>query len=236
MKDTRFCLFLGTLVGLLSACEISVFGSDPINVFGANPPTSGDSARACEEPEDGRRAREGTCAERCRLDIAEGTTDCETLRLNEVRQGVATLDMGTADGVVITFRICDPEGIALHLSDSSTADADGGDAQTSSHDASVILEGTTLIVHASEGSGVEASSVESYVAATGCTERTLVLSEQLVYLADQNAGLCGPGMLRIDPPTDAEGTPDSLWYLSFAGTVDGERSGSGLREATFCFW
>lgn len=236
MKNAHFLLVCTALTGLLSACEISVFGSDPINVFGANPPTSGDSARACEETEDGRRAREGACATRCHFDVVGGTTDCEMLRLNEVRQGVATLDMSSADGVVITFEVCDPEGIALHISDSSTSDVDGGDANTSSHDASVILEETTLTVHASEGAGIEASHVESYVAASGCTERTLVLSEQLVYFVDQSAGLCGPGMLRIDPPTDTEGTSDSLWYLAYAGTVDGARSGSGLRQATLCFW
>jgi hypothetical protein len=152
------------------------------------------------------------------------------------RAGVATLDLSAADGVAITLQVCDPSEIVLHLSDSATGDADGGDDGTSSHDASLLLEATTLTVRASEGSGVEASTVRGYVAETGCTERTIVLADQLAYLVEQDAGVCGRGMLRIAPPTDTEGTPDSLWYLALGGTVDRARSGSGLRAATFCFW
>ncbi|MDQ3038161.1 MAG: hypothetical protein M3Y87_37560 [Myxococcota bacterium] len=232
-------VLVAVVIALCAGCQVSFMGGDMVNVFGGSDVgTAGGPARSCGEPDDARLARtsEGGCGERCRIDVAAGTTDCETVTMGAPREGVAQLDLRSADGVAITIEVCDPQEVAMHIADSSTADADGGDAGTSSHDASLLLEGTTLTVRASEGSDLEPSTVQGYVAAQGCTERTIVISEQIVYLVEQDAGLCGPGMLRINPPTDAEGAPDSLWYLALAGTIDGARSGSGVRSASLCFW
>ena len=91
-------------------------------------------------------------------------------------------------------------------------------------------------MRASAGSEVPSSTVESFVPESGCHERTVVISDQLVFLVEADAGLCGTGMLRIDPPIDAEGTPDARWYLALAGSIDGSASGSGVRSASLCFW
>jgi hypothetical protein len=224
---------------LAAGCHISVMGGDPITIIGGEPAAGGMRAgRRCGEPDDARRARtrEDGCAARCRIDVAERTTDCEAVRMDTPRAGVATLDLSGHDGVIVTVEVCDPTGHVFQLADSPTSDADGGDAGTSAHDASVLLEATTLQLYASEGSGVPRSSARHWVAERGCSNRTLVLADQLVYLVEGDAGLCGSGMLRVNPPTDAEGTPDALWYLALAGTADGSRSGSGLRSVTLCYW
>jgi hypothetical protein len=222
---------------LLAGCQISVMGGEPITLIGRSDVGSGGTTLACGEPDDARRAREadGGCPDACAIDVAAGTTDCENVRLDEVRQGVATIDLHDVDGAIITLEICDPTGVAFQIADSRTADGDGGDAGTSSHDAHVLLDGTTLHVHASEGSGVEPSTVSGWIPMAGCSTRTLVMEDQLVYLVEADAGVCGTGLLRVDPPADAEGSPDALWYFA-AGTIDGTQAGSGVRSARLCFW
>lgn len=222
---------------LLSQCEISAFGSDPI-VLGAD--TSGSQGgHACAEPDDARAAREGapgSCASHCHIDVATGTTDCDEVSLSESRNTLGTLDMGSDDGALITMEICDPTGLVFQISDSPTAHGGGGDDHSTSHNADVALEGTTLHLRASTSSSVAPSSVSSFVTATGCSTRTIVLADQIAYLVESGAGLCGTSMLRIRPPTDELGTPDARWYLSVAGSVDGASPGSGVRSVDFCFW
>ncbi len=222
---------------LFSQCEISAFGSDPVVIGGETSGSQG--GHACAEPDDARAAREeapGGCATHCRIDVAAGTTDCDEITLAEGRPSLATIDMGSDDGVLMTMEICDPTGLAFQLADSPTAHAAGGDEGSTSHDADLALDGTTLHLRAATGSGVEASSVASFVAAQGCSTRTMAIADQIAYLVDSGAGLCGTGMLRIDPPTDEHGRPDSLWYLSTAGSVDGATPGSGVRSVELCFW
>jgi hypothetical protein len=124
----------------------------------------------------------------------------------------------------------------FQLADSPTAHAGGGDDGSTSHDADVALDGTTLHLRAATNSDVDPSTVGSFVPETGCATRTLVVADQLAYLVESGAGLCGTGMLRIRPPTDEHGTPDALWYLALAGSVDGRTPGSGLRSVDLCFW
>lgn len=222
---------------LLSQCEISAFGSDPI-VLGSD--TSGSQGgHACAEPDDARAAREGapeTCASHCRIDVATGFTDCDEVSLDEAHPTLATLDMGSDDGVLLTLEICDPAGLVFQLSDSTGAHAGGGGDGSTSHDADLALDATTLHLRAATDSGVASSAVSSFVAATGCSTRTVVVADQIAYLVETGAGLCGTGMLRIRPPSDAHGTPDALWHLALAGSVDGATTGSGLRSVEMCFW
>lgn len=222
---------------MLSQCEISAFGSEPL-VLGSD--TSGSQGgHACAEPDDARSAREGApgaCASHCHIDVATHTTDCDEISLSEARPDLATLDMGSDDGVLLTLEICDPSGLVFQLSDSPTGRADGGDAGSTSHDADVALDGTTLHLRAATGSEVDPSTVSSFVTESGCSTRTVAVADQIAYLVESGAGLCGTGMLRIRPPTDERGRPDALWYLALAGSVDGETSGSGLRSVDLCFW
>jgi hypothetical protein len=222
---------------MLSQCEISAFGSEPL-VLGGD--TSGSQGgHACAEPDDARAAREGApdaCASHCHIDALAHTTDCDEISLSESNPSLATLDMGSDDGALITMEICEPTGLVFQLSDSPTAHAGGGDAGSTSHDADIALDGTTLHLRAATGSSVPPSAVSSFVTATGCSTRTLVVADQIAYLVESGAGLCGTGMLRIRPPADDHGAPDALWYLSLAGSVDGQTSGSGLRSLDLCFW
>jgi hypothetical protein len=221
----------------LSQCEISAFGSDPV-VIGSD--TSGSQGgHACAEPDDARAAREeapDSCASHCHIDVAAGTTDCDEITLGDPRTSLATIDMGHDDGVLITLEICDPTGLTFQIADSPTAHGGGGDDGSTSHDADIALDGTTLHLRAATGSGVDASNVNGFVASTGCSTRTIVLADQLAYLVESGAGLCGTAVLRINPPTDEHGTPDALWYLSTAGSVDGQTAGSGVRSAELCFY
>lgn len=222
---------------LLSQCEISAFGSEPMVIGGETSGSQG--GHACAEPDDARAAREGApdaCASHCHIDAMAGTTDCDEVGLGEARTTLATVNMGSDDGVLLTMEICDPSGTVFQLSDSPTARAGGGDDGSTSHNADLALDGTTLHLRAATGSEVDPSTVSSFVAATGCTTRTLAIADQIAYLVDSGAGLCGTGMLRIRPPTDEHGRPDALWYLSLAGSVDGQSTGSGLRSVDLCFW
>jgi hypothetical protein len=246
----RRATLLLALALCITACEVSVFGSDPIVIIGEHSAGGTEWAHSCEEPEASREARaavasgsadgETGCTLRCVLS-GEGAGECDAAEamLDEAgaaRPGLVQLDLHDHEGVILTVEVCDPTGTVLQLGDSPTNAAGGGDAGSSSHDTDMVLVGTTLSIRPATAAETPASAVEGFVAETGCTTRTLVISEMLVYLVEPDVGLCGPGMFRIDPPTDAEGSPDARWYLSTAGSLDGTATGSGLRRIDACFW
>lgn len=222
---------------ILSQCEISAFGSDPLVIGGDTSGSQG--GHACAEPDDARAAREegpDGCASHCRIDVAAGTSDCDEIAFDAQRPGLATIDMSGDDGVLVTVEVCDPTGLVFQIGDSPTNHGDGGDDGSTSHDADLALDGTTLHVRAASRSEIDPSTIASFVPASGCTTRTLALADQIAYLVESGAGLCGTGVLRVSPPTDDHGSPDALWYLSLAGSVDGRTAGSGLRSVELCFW
>lgn len=238
------------LAALAAGCEVSFFGSEPIVVVSEHSSGGTEWAHACDEPEAARTARlaaqgteaddEAGCLTRCRY-VAGEPFECDAARATTGADGVARpsvleLDLRDHDGVVMTFEICDPDGVALQLSDSSSGAADGGDGGQSSHDADMMLNGTTLHLRAAAGTETPPSQIDGYVTEEGCSTRTVVISEQLAFLVEGERGLCGPGMFRIDPPTDTEGTPDALWYLATSGSVDGHAEGAGTRSVELCFY
>lgn len=239
---------LALALATVPACEVSVFGSEPIVIIGEHSAGGTEWAHACEEPEAAREARaalaagegdgESGCTLRCVL-VGDGAADCEAARRTTREDGAAgplELDLHDHEGVILTVEVCDPTGTVLQLGDSATTAAAGGDGGTSSHDADLVVQGTTLTLRPATAAETPASEVSGWIAAEGCTTRTLVLSEQLVHLVENDVGLCGPGLFRVDPPTDAEGSPDALWYLSSAGSLDGTAPGSGARRIEACFW
>lgn len=232
---------LGSLIALallVPGCEISLFGSDPIVVIGDNGAGS-EGGHACTEPDDAARARAempDSCAEHCRIDAVAGTTNCDEISLSAARPGLATLDMSSDDGVLMTFEICEPAGYVLQIGDSPTTLPDGGDQGSSTHNADVGLDGTSLHLRAATTSSVAPSTLEGFVPEGECTTRTIIVADQIAYLLESRRGLCGTGMFRINPPTDDRGAPDSLWYVSLAGSLDGSRPGSGVRSVDLCFW
>jgi hypothetical protein len=236
----RFVFLLAVCCVLIAGCEVSLFGSEPITLAGGTSAGGTASAYSCEEPDAARAARaeadeEEGCVTRCRWEAGEAF-ECRSAVAREDRSSVIEVDLHDADGLLLTVEVCDPDGVAFQLSDSVSGSSTGGDAGDSAHDADVILVGNTLHVRASSGADTAPSEVREFVTEEGCSTRTLVISEQVAYLVDQERGLCGPGLFRIDPPTDAEGTPDAHWYLGTEGSVDGAAEGSGLRSADFCFW
>ncbi len=240
---------LALALGAVPACEVSVFGSEPIVIIGEHSAGGTEWAHACEEPEASREARaaiaagdgdgDSGCTLRCVL-VGEGAGECEAARRSpresEPAAGPIELDLHDHEGVILTLEICDPRGTVLQLGDSATTAAGGGDGGTSSHDADLSVTGTTLTLRPASTAETPASEVSAWIAAEGCTVRTLVLAEQLVHLVENDVGLCGPGLFRVDPPTDAEGSPDALWYLSAEGSLDGTAPGSGVRRVEACFW
>lgn len=217
---------------LCSGCQVSFFGGDPIGSLSSG--SEDPAAHACLEPDDAHRVRADpdACEERCRID-ADGSEDCDDV---EIRDGIAVIDMRYADGLIMKFEVCEPTGMVFQLSDSETGFAGGGDLGTSTHNAQIALSGSDLTVRASDGAEVEESMIQRWIPHGECTERTVVVAEQLLYFVEQERGLCGTGLFRVNPPADARGTPDAKWFLALAGSVDGSVEGSGLRSTSLCFW
>lgn len=226
--------------GLIHApgCTVSVFGSDEMTIIGA-PAPGGEGGSACGEPDDARQAREDAerCVARCSIDAEGALSECPYIAASDAAGGRFTIDMSQSDGLIFQVEVCDPDGVVFQLADSPTADADGGDQGTSSHDASVLLDERTLILRPSENSDVDVSMARDFVAPSGCTTRTLVVADQIVYLVEPEHGLCGQAMLRIAPPDDLEGLPDSNFHLALGSALDGTSSGgSGFHGAELCFY
>lgn len=229
------------------ACEVSVFGSEPIQLGGGPGPTAGGEAGRCGEPEEARRVRErlaetgdaDPCAFRCVLEAgvlrADAETRCDLVSVAE--DGVLALDMSEADALVARVSIC--QDTVLHLADSRGARHDGGDDPTSSHDASVLVSRGNLDLLPAHGGELGASHVEGFVPRTtdaGCVMRTFEITDSVVYLASLERGLCGGSMLRIDPPTDEQGRPDSVWYLALGRSLDDAIGGAPPPRAELCFF
>lgn len=240
-----------TVLGALG-CEVSVFGSEPVQVFGGVGPTRGGEAGACGEPEETRRVRArledgepptgeaSPCAYHCVFeDGALTEASRQSCPLASVdTDGTVHLDMTRADGVFARLEVC--AQTVVQLGDSIGARADGSDDPSTSHDASVLVHrGELDLLPAHEG-GLSASHVNHYLseearADEACTLRTLTITDALVYLVEIERGLCGTSMLRIDPPTDSQGSPDSLWHLTLGRSLDGSVTGAPPPRLDLCF-
>ena len=230
----RFSLVTLTLAALSTAgCEVSVFGSEPVSVFGGGTPSSSGNEGRCGEPEEMRLARvalnemrqsdgsiegESPCAYTCLIEHgALATTEgCPVLAPAE--DGSFTIDMARADALILRGEFC--ETSTLHLGDTAHANADGDDDATSAHDASVFVQGGELRLTPAHGSSLSSSRIAGF--AETCVTRTIEVMDSVVYLSDLERGLCGTSMLRIDPPTDAQGSPDSHWHLSVGRALTAE--------------
>lgn len=230
----RFSLVTLTLAALsIAGCEVSVFGSEPVSVFGGGTPTSGGNEGRCGEPEEMRLARvqlnemrqsdgsiegESPCAYACVIERGELTTTEGCPILTHADDGSFTIDMARADALIIRGEFCADS--TLQLGDTARANADGSDDATSAHDGSVFVEGGTLRITPAHGSSLSSSRIDGF--AETCTARTIEVMDSVVYLSDLERGLCGTSMLRIDPPTDEQGSPDSHWHLSVGRALTAE--------------
>jgi hypothetical protein len=245
-------LLLGALGCSSLGCEVSVFGSEPIQIVGGAGPATGGENGACGEPEETRVARErladgeatsgetSPCAYHCVFEagaLTEASRESCPL-VTTLASGAVRLDMSRADAIVARVEVCDDT--VLQLADSAGAKSDGTDDETTSHDASVLLRAGTLDLYPAHDGGLSPSHVEGYVPEnTGgpseCIARTIELTDSVVFLHDLERGLCGTSMLRIDPPTDAQGAPDSLWHLALGRSLDGTVSGALPSSLELCF-
>ena len=230
----RSSLVTLTLAALsIAGCEVSVFGSEPLSVFGGGTPASSGNEGRCGEPEEMRLARvqldemrqsdgsiegESPCAYSCVIEHGELTTTEGCPILARAEDGSFTIDMARADALILRGEFC--ETSTLQLGDAAHAHEDGSDDPTSAHDASVFVDGGALRITPANGSPLEASRIEGF--ASACSWRTIEVMDSVVYLSDLERGLCGTSMLRIDPPTDAQGTPDSHWHLSVGRALTAE--------------
>jgi hypothetical protein len=151
----------------------------------------------------------------------------------------ATVDMSGATELAITVTVCDPSGWLVHITDSSTGNGGGGDAATSSNDAEAQLMDRALTVFSNQdhpsGPATALHSDASYVLASGCTTFTWIVRDQFFGSTHQSVSVSSPHLLRIDPPSDSEGTPDSLWYVGLNRTYGTSmRNGTGVTMASFC--
>jgi hypothetical protein len=238
------------LVSSSLGCEVSVFGSEPIQIAGGVGPAAGGENGACGEPEETRIARErlaqgeatvgdaSPCAYRCLFEAGAlaDAASCPLASIDEA--GVAHLDMSRADAVLARVEVCDDT--VLHFADSAGAKSNGGDDPTTSHDASVLVHRGALDLHPAHAGGLSNSHVGGYVpeaarSAGQCVTRTLELADSVVFLHELERGLCGTSMLRIDPPTDSQGAPDSLWHLALGRSLDGVVTGTAPVRLDLCF-
>ena len=225
----RQALFATLLLFAPAGCEVSVFGSEPVSVFGAQPASTGGNEGRCGEPEELRLARvqlrdmraaasagettsdaESPCAYTCILERGELASSEGCPLLSRAEDGSFTIDMGRADALLLRGEFCGTS--ILQLGDSARAHTDGSDDASSAHDASLWIADGELRLAPAHGSSLQSSRVTGF--ATSCTTHTIEMMDSVVYLAEMERGLCGTSMLRIDPPTDAQGSPDSRWHLS----------------------
>lgn len=252
MSSRALARALAVLVSAQLGCEVSVFGSEPIQLAGGPHPTVGGEAGACGEPEETRTARErladgepssgesSPCAYHCVIAggalSAESAATCPLVTHGE--DGVFVIDMTRADALVARIEVCDAS--TFQLADSAGARHDGADDPASGHDASVVVHGGDLDLLPAHDGGLSFSHVTGYLPETTggpseCATRTLELTDSVVFLHDLERGLCGTSMLRIDPPTDAQGSPDSRWHLVLGRTLDGARAGEAPPSVDLCF-
>jgi hypothetical protein len=192
------------------------------------------------------------CAARCTINAAAGSHDCSGAVAQNLWQddgvdnwrGVFTLDLGSASRLYLVAEICDPDSWVMHVGDSPTNDGAGGDASSSSNDAEVHVgrdsgatsDGLYMFARQAASSATLISDAD-FVALSGCTTTRFVVEDQrfrswtpkVVDVQDADG-------LRLNPPTDTEGTPDALWYLGINRVVrtTSGRVGDGVTRADVC--
>jgi hypothetical protein len=245
-------LLLVALASSSLGCEVSVFGSEPIQIAGGVGPATGGENGACGEPEETRVARErladgeaasgetSPCAYHCVFEagaLTEASRESCPL-VTTLASGALRLDMSRADAIVARVEVCGDT--VLQLGDSLGGRSDGSDDATTSHDASVLVRDGSLDLYPAHDGGLSPSHVDGYVpeaagGASECVSRTLELTDSVVFLHDLERGLCGTSMLRIDPPTDTQGSPDSAWHLTIGRSLDGTVVGAAPPQLDLCF-
>jgi hypothetical protein len=193
-------------------------------------------------------ASAATCAQRCLIDLRSNRHDCNsgaiTVLTAATGQMTLALDVPAQQHLVrLRFEVCDPDGLWLDVGDSPGCDGGGGDDGQFSHDAELELRNTGLYLHGDDYGRDHSNSITTvasrpdFVATRGCTQRTLVLGDQLLRSQQPPLQSTSPFALRLDPPEDHEGRPDRRWYLGLNRSVASDvpsRAGRGLGWVEIC--
>jgi hypothetical protein len=194
-------------------------------------------------PGDPVRGKDG-CSYRCA--IQANRTDCQApVQAIEYTEQASTwqLDVPRHGELVLKFMVCDPRGFWLHVADSPTCDGGGGDATQFSNDAELEFRDQSLWVlpsdygRTAENRIMPLGSSTGFVAARGCSERTVVLGDRRMQSKNPPLKVESDFLLRLDPARDDEGTPDRRWYLGVnrsVGSAAPGRAGSGLAWVQVC--
>ena len=182
------------------------------------------------------------CAVECNVDVEAGTHDCAApIQVTELSgsRGTMTVDLTGLSSMAVGFEICDPTGFALHVSDSPSANGHGGDGGDFANDAELHFTGSGNVVLVGNDYAPATSrsllSHPGFVPAQGCSQRTILFADQVARCFEPCFEVQSEYSLRLDPPADQEGTPDSLWYLGLNRVHSGtSRTGTGLRTLHIC--
>jgi hypothetical protein len=222
------------VVSTSSSCGASSGGEAP-----------GVAAAACAAP-----APEVTdCRVRCTVDFDRHRTDCRgPITLDHTahdyrtsRQALFRVDMRGYDELAVEIEACEPSGWVLHVGDSRSNDGWGGDMADFSNDAELHVNGapgllSSQLYASDEGSGrlVRPADRREISLAGRCERHRYGFADQRVSYDDGTA-VCDPALLRVQPPTDREGSPDATWWVGVNRTIrGGERVGTGVTQAVLC--
>ncbi len=150
-------------------------------------------------------------------------------------QMTAVIDMTGFTSVTVALDACDVTGFSFHFGDSPTNDGYGGDAGSTSNDAEVHVTAGSLSVYGNDSvsPGLQ-GTIADVLPTAGCGSYEITFADQQI--TTPTMVFTGPQFLRIDPPTDTEGTPDALWYLGVNRTYgNAGRTGTGTTTAALCF-
>ncbi len=186
------------------------------------------------------------CSYSCEVDVVRGTSTC-TGPITVMSQSgpTATLraDLHGQSALLASVEACEPDGWMFHVSDSPSGDGWGGDAGDASNDAELHVNGSasqraSTSVYVSDDAPPGQPRLFATDPATfptgACMARTFYVADQQVAI-DDGFAVCSPALLRIDPPSDREGTPDALFWIGIDRTVgNGARSGSGIVRVALC--
>lgn len=181
----------------------------------------------------------GKCRVACTIDVIAGTTDCPSTLITPTHlqpgSGALRAQLTGMRGLELTAHICDPRGFTLHVADSPTNNGYGGDSASRSNDAELQIVDRTLTIFGSDNArGARLYEDGELLGPQGCQDLRLYLGDSVALAEQPCMTVRSDGALRLDPPSDREGPPDSEWYLGLNRVVAGGRSGSGLQRLALC--
>lgn len=181
----------------------------------------------------------GSCRVRCTVDVRAGTTDCPSTVIAPTSlqpgSGVLRAQLAGHRGLELTAHICNPRGFTLHVADSPTNNGYAGDMGSRSNDAELqIVERALSLFGNDSARGAKLYDDPTFLEAQRCQDVRLFVGDGVAQAESPCMTVTSDGALRLAPPSDSEGPPDSEWYVGLNRVVAGGRSGSGLERLALC--